>query len=164
MSITIPRVMQTAFFNLYQTNGNINRGHARKALKFIAQVVPELVDKIEVLLTEDLLSHRIRVNDVVRSFMEHHTTWIVRDEALYSYGYQVTVGQTLLMDGHLEVEAFELGGSALDPVTHLRRSTNVLEYFNKHHMCDLIQAIECRTSIPAKMYTGLDNMGNNMEL
>lgn len=34
MSITIPRVMQTAFFNLYQTNGNINRGHARKALQF----------------------------------------------------------------------------------------------------------------------------------
>ena len=165
MSISIPRVMNTFFFNIFKRNGAINTFNARKTLEFIAHVYPELANEIEDNMSTNKLSSRLIINNLLQRFFENHTTWGVQDIALYEYGYKVTLGQTIVStsDDDELVEVFELGGSSLDPVTHIRRSTNVLEYFDKMNICELLQAIECRVCIPASMYTGLDNMGNNLE-
>jgi len=76
-------------------------------------------------------------------------------------GYHLRVGETLL--DTMICEVFELDG-----VVSVLRSSGpswqqqcVLEYFNRCDIWELLHAIECRLTIPMRMYTGLDTRGNN---
>ena len=161
MAIHVPFAMQPSFFQLYTGNNQLVQMRARQVCGFLSALNNEKFSaEADRLLDRDRIGRK-DLEPLLRTFLDEATTWQTKPWVDGPHGHEIRVIQTLV-DGR-EEPVYELGGTRLDIITYRRVCTKVLEWFYKEDLATLFQAIECRLECPANMYSGLDNMGNNME-
>lgn len=152
MAINIPRELHKAFFEL-------RPHHTRagdKVMQFIALTATgETAELAEALHDRNTCYTPAKVTKVLIGFFEHVTMWSSTQHTHMLHNIRVC--ETLLNDGE---PVFEMEG-ILQPYLGKGELTKIREWFDKANPWELLEAIECRVTLPAYMYTGLDNRGNN---
>lgn len=162
MSITVPNTMYASLFKLYTPAGNVTQANARNICCFLTLatgVNKNLLCRAQEALASPRISNKA-MREILVSMFEHVTIWAPLDPAVYTHGYKVRVCETILPDP--ETIVFELGGVYMNRDNKEGVSNKILEWYDKQRPIDLLLAIECRVDTPENVYTGLDNMGNNL--
>lgn len=164
MKQAIPDSMQRYFLGTFCVNGAIVQTFARKALTFIGLLKndnPDITAMANALLLKEKMP-RQQVTDLMTMFLSAGTIWPVPGVFNRGIGYQLETSETLIEHDEEEVVVIELSASEIGLVSKKREANEPREWFDKAYPSDLLAAIECRLEIPKTMYTGLDNMGNNL--
>lgn len=164
MKQSIPDSMQPYFLGMYGPTGAFREMYSRKVLEFISLIKnsdPEINQRaVSALAKKRLMA--ADVDSLLSDFLAAGTIWPSSSVFHACLGYQIETAETLIEHEGEEIVVIELSASAFGLVSRKREACTPREWFDPVYPSDLLSAIECRLEIPKTMYTGLDNMGNNL--
>lgn len=164
MKQAIPDSMQIYFLGMYGPTGAFREMYSRKVLEFISVIKndnPEFNQRALAALAKKRLM-AADVDTLLTDFLAAGTIWPSNGALRVCMGYQIETAETLIEYDEEETVVIELSASEISLVSKKREACEPREWFDPIYPSDLLSAIECRLEIPKSMYTGLDNMGNNL--